>query len=458
MMENKGPSFTNGTAIIRSTRMLFSSAVVLILLASANTAVGEEDSSARVAAGAIAYRDDHPYYVQVGGCGGALIAPDVVLTAAHCRKPDEGVIVGAYKRSDVDYDEKTTLRYCDEWIKDPLHKIEDKKVTHDFALCKLDEPVYIDQSRVRLELNRDEVVPVYEEDLLAIGMGDMSEKENYNGKDERELPEFLQQLTVTSLTNEICNSKDSYDGLLTDNMLCAGYLEGGKGVCRGDSGGPLVKRIPQPDGTFVDLHVGAVSWGYGCAQPNYPGVYSRTSAQFKWIRSTMCEELQSVAAFCNTDSPSASPSDSPTISPAPSSAPSESPAPSVAPSVEPTLSPSNSPAPSKSPSPSAAPSVKPEIALTAKPTSEPTKSAAPTKSPQPTSILGDCKPAFFVCESNSECCPGHTCRVRVFNGPKYCSRSATKPRDSIANSLGVGGAAGRSRARARVEYLDNGAV
>ena len=56
-----------------------------------------------------------------------------------------------------------------------------------------------------------------------------------------------------------------------------------------------------------------------------------------------------------------------------------------------------------------------------------------------------CTTAAQVCLGNDDCCPGLQCKVKVWNGPKYCSSSRTRPRTSIAGS-GVGGAAGRSRA------------
>nr|XP_032821694.1 trypsin-like [Petromyzon marinus] len=72
--------------------------------------------------------------------------------------------------------------------------------------------------------------------------------------------------------------RNSYPGDITNNMICLGYLEGGKDSCQNDSGGPVVCN-----GQLQ----GIVSWGRGCALPNYPGVYTKVCNYNSWIASTM---------------------------------------------------------------------------------------------------------------------------------------------------------------------------
>ena len=94
-------------------------------------------------------------------------------------------------------------------------------------------------------------------------------------------PDTCQYVQVPAVTNADCNS--AYGGGITESMICAGYLgEGGKDSCQGDSGGPFVCN---KDGKAIIA--GVVSWGYGCGEPEYPGVYARTTHVLNWIKAQM---------------------------------------------------------------------------------------------------------------------------------------------------------------------------
>ena len=82
------------------------------------------------------------------------------------------------------------------------------------------------------------------------------------------------------MTNAECRKAGYFRFQISNNMMCAGYLEGGKDSCQGDSGGPL-HVIDKNTGKYQEI--GIVSWGNGCAQKRYPGVYTRVSRYLRWI-------------------------------------------------------------------------------------------------------------------------------------------------------------------------------
>ena len=91
------------------------------------------------------------------------------------------------------------------------------------------------------------------------------------------LARVLMKVEVPVVSDEDC--RDAYgQSDITDSMICAGLPEGGKDACQGDSGGPLTC------GLYLD---GIASWGYGCAEPGFPGVYTQTSYFVEWINGHM---------------------------------------------------------------------------------------------------------------------------------------------------------------------------
>ena len=121
-------------------------------------------------------------------------------------------------------------------------------------------------------------------------------------EDDFDISPILQKVEVPYVPQDVCAQDYGDTNAITDRMICAG--EKGKDSCQGDSGGPMihlkseserVKKqgiyiliyivlVPKCNFTFFfqDL-VGIVSWGIGCAEEGYPGVYTRVSSVAEWI-------------------------------------------------------------------------------------------------------------------------------------------------------------------------------
>ncbi|XP_068963494.1 brain-specific serine protease 4-like [Petaurus breviceps papuanus] len=268
----------------------FRLAVYLPLLAHSVTpeiaempACGKPQQLNRIVGGENAMDAEWPWIVSIQKngthhCAGSLITNRWVVTAAHCFKdsvePSQfSVLLGAWQLGNPGY---RAIRVGMAWVLPHPKYIWKESNRGDIALVRLDHSIKFSERILPICLPDSTVKLLPGTSCWIAGWGSIGDGVLLP------YPQTLQKLKVPIISSETCSRlywQGVGQGVITSDMLCAGYLEGKKDACLGDSGGPLMCEV---NGSW--LLAGIISWGEGCAERNRPGVYISLTAHKAWIQ------------------------------------------------------------------------------------------------------------------------------------------------------------------------------
>ncbi|CAK9825177.1 Transmembrane protease serine 9 [Anthophora retusa] len=206
----------------------------------------------------------HQLSLQTTGhiCGASIISNKWAVTAGHC----VGLPANKYTLRAGNNDKNLGVPYkIKKIIRHPNYN--SKTVDYDVALLEIDGIISFNSNIKAVRLTNVEPSTGMMTDVT--GWGALKEGGTASPR--------LMKVSLPVVSRSKCqNIYNPLKMVITDRMICAGYSQGGKDSCQGDSGGPM---------TSNGVLYGIVSWGYGCAHPSYPGVYSNVAKLRPWIKS-----------------------------------------------------------------------------------------------------------------------------------------------------------------------------
>jgi secreted trypsin-like serine protease len=218
---------------------------------------------------------------QDASCGATFLGDKWVLTAAHCV---DSASASLFKMNVGEYDLSDGAANATAIKNIYIHPQYDADaIDYDIALVELvssvNAPAVTLASKATTDLYAIENSPA-----VVAGWGGRVGYAPGEGPTS-DFPDILHQVELNLATNTECRAllaetlgTSPQNTGVSDRMICATQPSFGKGSCQGDSGGPLMVQT----GTGPE-QVGIVSWGIGCAEAGYPGVFTRVAEFSEWL-------------------------------------------------------------------------------------------------------------------------------------------------------------------------------